>query len=223
MVNIDGNRDHTIVQEGITVLCNLEHRGAVGSDKKTGDGAGMLIQIPDKFFRKVLDFDLPVEGQYGVGFIFLPNSVKDLQPICNMVEEVVITEGGKVLGWRDVPTNEECLGEIARQSCPKIKQIFVAVEELDSEKLNRKLYIIRKCIETAAGKMGLGMNDFYIPSFSASTIIYKGMFVSTQFSEFYPDLVDKDMKSAIALVHQRYSTNTFPSWAVGPTFSIYRP
>jgi glutamate synthase (NADPH/NADH) large chain len=218
VVNIDGKRNHDIINEGMTVLCNLEHRGAVGSDKKTGDGAGMLIQIPDQFFRKVLDFDLPAGGQYGVGLLFLPNNVEDLQPICNMVNEQIVQEGGVVLGWRDVPTNEECLGEIARKSCPKVKQIFVTFEGIQDENLDRKLYIVRKCIETAAGKMGLSMNEFYVPSFSSSTIIYKGMFVSAQFSDFYPDLVDQDMISAIALVHQRYSTNTFPSWPLAQPF-----
>jgi len=217
VANINGQKDHRIIKEGITVLCNLEHRGAVGSDKKTGDGAGMLIQMPDKFFRKVLNFKLPEVGTYGVGFLFLPHS-EDLQPFEETIEKIIAGENGTVLGWRKVPTDPNCLGEIARKSCPVCKQVFVTFEGLSGESLNRKLYIVRKCLEQEAKKIGWGMDKFYVPSFSSTTIIYKGMFVSTQFSDFYPDLNDKDFVSALALIHQRYSTNTFPSWPLAQPF-----
>ena len=218
VVNINGNKDHEIIEQGIRILCNLEHRGAVGGDMKTGDGAGMLMQIPDQFFRSVLDFDLPEYGTYGVGFLFLPQKEEIWLQAQKMVTETIGREGGIVLGWRPVPVNPDCLGEMARHSIPRIMQIFITCDNTEESRLDRKLYIIRKCLENEAKKYGWDTNHFYIPSFSRRTIIYKGMFVAPQFANFYPDLVDTNLKSAIALVHQRYSTNTFPSWALAQPF-----
>jgi glutamate synthase domain-containing protein 2/glutamate synthase domain-containing protein 1/glutamate synthase domain-containing protein 3 len=218
VVNINGKKDHQIIDEGIQILCNLEHRGAVGGDLKTGDGAGMLLQLPDQFFRNNLDFALPQEGNYGVGVLFLPRDDGHLQRAKSMVADIIIREGGNCLGWRDVPVDPQCLGDVARESLPKISQVFVSFDDLKDSHFDRKLFIIRKCLENEAKRVGWDAGNFYIPSFSRRTIIYKGMFVASQFACFYPDLVDKNFKSAIALVHQRYSTNTFPSWSLAQPF-----
>jgi len=218
VVNIDGKRDHKIINQGIQILCNLEHRGAVGGDLKTGDGAGMLLQIPDQFFRKSLDFELPKFGKYGVGFLFLPQEEKLFNRSQSMITAIIEKEGGNLLGWRNVPVNTKCLGEVAKESIPRIVQIFITFEGIEESNLDRKLFVIRRSLENEAKKSGWDSNTFYIPSLSRRTIIYKGMFVATQFASFYPDLVDKNFKSAIALVHQRYSTNTFPSWSLAQPF-----
>ncbi|TFG98604.1 MAG: glutamate synthase large subunit, partial [Calditrichales bacterium] len=218
VANINGRKDHRIIEDGITVLKNLEHRGAVGGDQKTGDGAGMLIQIPDAFFRKVLTFELPKPGNYAVASLFLPRERSRLKLARDLVESTVKEEGGSVLGWRAVPVNPDCLGEFARQSLPAIYQVFITAKEKSPLTKDRWLYLLRKCLENKARQIGMEADAFYIPSLSFQTLIYKGMFVSTQFSSFYPDLVDKEMKSAIALVHQRYSTNTFPSWSLAQPF-----
>lgn len=218
VVNIDGSKSHNIIKDGITILCNLEHRGAIGGDQKTGDGAGMMIQIPHIFFKKVCDFELPTLGNYAVGFLFLPKGKEEQAQ--QMVEQVLISEKAQLIGWREVPTNPDSLGEFARQSLPSFWQVFLSCENLQGEELERRLYILRKCLENEANNMGWYMDDFYIPSLSAQTIIYKGMFVSTQFVSFYPDLDDKDFTSAMAMVHQRYSTNTFPSWQLAQPFRM---
>ena len=218
VVNIDGKRDHKIIDEGIQILCNLEHRGAVGGDLKTGDGAGMLLQIPDQFFRKTLDFNIPELGDYGVGVLFLPQDEEKYTRAQALIEETAEREGAHVIGWREVPTDPDCLGEVARESLPKICQLFLTFDSIDESQFDRKLYILRKCLENKASKAGWDAHTFYIPSLSRRTIIYKGMFVASQFACFYPDLVDKSFKSAISLVHQRYSTNTFPSWSLAQPF-----
>ncbi len=218
IVNIDGEKSHDIIERGVTILCNLEHRGAIGGDQKTGDGAGMLLQIPDKFFRKVAGFELPAAGLYAVGFLFLPRDSETCKRARSMVAAVVVQEGGHILGWREVPTNPDCLGEFARGSSPAFWQVFVKFGNLSDDALERKLFIVRKCLENEAGAQGWDMDSFYLPSFSSRIIVYKGMFVSTQFVSFYPDLLDPDFISAISMVHQRYSTNTFPSWPLAQPF-----
>lgn len=218
VVNINGQRNHQIVKDGVQILCNLEHRGAVGGDQKTGDGAGMLIQMPHAFFSKVVDFTLPQEGHYGVAFMFLPLDSAKAAAARSMVDATIAAEGGTVLGWREVPTDPECLGEFARNVMPSFWQLFVSFPALSGDALERKLYIVRKCCENAAAKQGLAVEQFYIASFSCRTIVYKGMFVSAQFLAFYADLKDEDFVSALALVHQRYSTNTFPSWPLAQPF-----
>ncbi|NOY09226.1 MAG: glutamate synthase subunit alpha [Spirochaetes bacterium] len=223
VVRIDGTRSHKIVEEGVEILCNLEHRGAVGGDMKTGDGAGMLLQIPHDFFKKKVDFDLPEAGKYGVGFLFLPQKKAEAELAQRMVEHVLTEEGLSLLGWRDVPVNPDTLGEQARREMPVFKQVFIipdGAEKEDNNAFERKLYIVRKCLEREAVNSGWDFSDFYIPSFSCRTIVYKGMFVSTQFVSFYTDLQDEDFVSALALVHQRYSTNTFPSWFLAQPFRL---
>ncbi len=216
IVNINGRKDHSIVEDGITVLNNLEHRGAVGGDQKSGDGAGMLLQIPHRFFKTVVGFELPEAGWYGVGMMFLP--VKAQKKAKELVHEVVKKEKGNVWGWRRVPTNAEALGVLARETMPAIWQVFIGFDGLFGDALERKFYILRKCLEKEAVARGWTMNDFYISSLSSRTIVYKGMFVSWQFKNFYPDLRNKEFESAIVMVHQRYSTNTFPSWPLAQPF-----
>jgi glutamate synthase domain-containing protein 2/glutamate synthase domain-containing protein 1/glutamate synthase domain-containing protein 3 len=218
VARLDGKKTHQIVKEGIEILCNLEHRGAVGGDQKTGDGAGMLLQIPHKFLKKTLSFELPEEGSYGVAMMFLPVHTKKAAEAVAMTEKIIEREGAELLGWRDVPVDPECLGELARKVMPSFKQLFIEVKGLSGFELERKLYIIRKSLENKALGNGWELDEFYITSFSAHTIVYKGMFVAPQFTVFYPDLKDNDFESALALVHQRYSTNTFPSWPLAQPF-----
>ncbi len=217
VANINGEKNHAIVEEGVTILCNLEHRGAIGGDQKTGDGAGMLLQIPDKFFRKILDFELPPAGEYGVGFLFLPLDDTAAEKSRKMVEAVLEKEQVRLIGWRKVPIQPDSLGEIAINSMPSFWQLFVDYKNRQKS-IERSLYILRRVLEKEADNYGLGMNDFYISSLSSRIIVYKGMFVASQILGFFPDLNDKDFISAMALVHQRYSTNTFPSWPLAQPF-----
>ncbi|HMD68337.1 MAG TPA: glutamate synthase large subunit, partial [Chitinivibrionales bacterium] len=221
VAHVNGSRSHDIVTNGITILKNLVHRGAIGGDRKTGDGAGMLTQVPHEFLAAECaktGFALPSAGSYGVAMLFMPQPAKKRKEARNVVETVVKTEGGTLLGWRDVPVKPDCLGELAAASMPFVCQAFVSFEGLSGTALERKLYIARKCMEREAAVAGLSMDDFYITSLSCATINYKGMFVAPQFDAFYPDLLDKNFTSAIALVHQRYSTNTFPSWCLAQPF-----
>ena len=180
----------------------------------------MLIQIPDQFFRKVVDFELPEFGNYGVGFFFFPKDKDVTEEALRQSAAIIKREGGKLLGWRKVPTDSSCLGEIAQESMPSFWQGFFQFPWLKGTELERKLYIVRRCLENNATKQGWEMNDYYISSFSSRIIVYKGMFVSTQFNTFYPDLQAEDFISAIAMVHQRYSTNTFPSWPLAQPFRM---
>ncbi len=218
VVNMHGVRDHKTVSDGITILCNLEHRGARGGDQKTGDGAGMLVQIPHRFFSRVAGCVLPAEGEYGVGFFFLAPEIDRAAAARALVEQTLATEGVSVLGWREVPTSPDCLGEFARDVMPSFWQVFVAADGVTGEVLERKLYVARKCVENAALKQGWEWEQLYASSFSSRTIVYKGMFVAPQFATFYPDLTDPDFVSCFSLVHQRYSTNTFPSWPLAQPF-----
>lgn len=218
VANIDGTKTHEIVENGITILKNLEHRGAIGGDLKTGDGAGMLTQIPDRFFRKVVDFPLPEEGSYGAGFFFLPARREDRDEALNLIENVVDSRHGSVLGMREVPVDETCLGDLARSHMPSFLQVFIAFPNVTGDELERQLYILRKSIEKKALKHGFDLDHFYISSLSSRTVVYKGMFIASQFVSFYPDLQDENFRSAIALIHARYSTNTLPSWYLAQPF-----
>ncbi len=221
VVNINGKPSHQIIKEGITILKNLVHRGAIGGDLKTGDGTGMLLQIPHEFFGKVtgaLDINLPEKGQYGIGFLFLPQDKKARTKVERQIEEVTKEEGGNILGWRDIPVQPDCVGDTAREIMPYMRHLFITCDGIEGEALERKLYILRRCIEKRMAELGFSQDEFYIPSLSSRTIVYKGMFVAPQFENFYPDLADRDFVSAFALVHQRYSTNTFPSWALSQPF-----
>lgn len=218
VAKIDGTRSHEIVRNGVQILSNLVHRGAVGGDLKTGDGAGILIQIPHKFFEKNLAFKLPAEGSYGAGMLFFPRDPAESERARNLVDSQVAIEGGQIRGWREVPVHPECLGEMARAVMPSIWQVFVTWPDLDGMALERKLYVLRKVLESESVRKGWSLEDFYVVSLSCRKIVYKGMFAAPQFADFYSDLQDPAMMSALAVVHQRYSTNTFPSWPLAHPF-----
>ncbi|HUA32182.1 MAG TPA: glutamate synthase large subunit [Candidatus Binataceae bacterium] len=218
VVNIKGVRSHDIVQKALTVLDNLTHRGACGCDPRTGDGAGILIQVPHAFLAKEtkkLGLELPAPGDYAVGQVFLPIDEKKRRECEQTFEQIVREEGQTILGWRDVPIVEGECGDIARRGMPAIRQVFIAksADIKDAEAFERKLYVIRKRAHNAADNLGLFDPElFYFCSLSAITLVYKGQLISTQIPSFFPDLRDPAMETAIAMVHQRFSTNTFPSW-----------
>jgi glutamate synthase domain-containing protein 2/glutamate synthase domain-containing protein 1/glutamate synthase domain-containing protein 3 len=210
-------KSHDIIRKGIQVLINLTHRGACGCDPETGDGAGILIQIPHAFFVREcrqLGFDLPAVGEYGVGMMFLPVEKHHRLQCEGIVERIVREEGLSVLGWRDTPVNGDAIGREARASQPYIQQLFVArAAEMDEPALERRLYVVRKRAETEVAESEIeGREMFYVPSLSARTIVYKGLLLAPQIANFYGELSDPDVMSALCLVHQRFSTNTFPSW-----------
>ncbi len=217
VVNIKGEQSHEIILKGLEILINLAHRGACGCDPETGDGAGILIQIPHKFFARecaALGFTLPPAGEYGVGMVFLPVEPSHRLLAEGILERIAREEGLTVLGWRDTPVNVDAIGRVARASQPYIEQIFIsAASGMTQDDLERKLYIIRKRAESEIAASNLpDKSFFYIPSLSARTIIYKGLLLAPQIAEFYNELADPDAVSALCLVHQRFSTNTFPSW-----------
>ncbi len=211
VANIKGQKSHDIIVKGIQVLVNLAHRGACGCDPETGDGAGVLIQIPHAYFTREcakLGFTLPPAGEYGVGMTFLPVEPPARQQCEGIIEKIVREESLTVLGWRDTPIDGSAIGRIARGSQPYIQQIFVGrAKGMTEDDLERRLYIVRKRVESEAAGKGV-----YIPSLSARTIIYKGLLLAPQIANFYPELSEPDVVSALCLVHQRFSTNTFPSW-----------
>ncbi|MGE0445791.1 MAG: glutamate synthase large subunit [Vicinamibacterales bacterium] len=226
VVHMKGERSHDIVSKALEVLINLEHRGACGCEANTGDGAGILIQTPDAFFRKVLEFPLPEAGSYGAGLVFLPRDERDRDAVKALIAAIVNEEGATLLGWRDVPTDNSLVGDSARATQPIFEQLFIGLERLVADsrdlsaearraKAERKLYVIRKRIEHGVDTLkisALSRRFFYIVSLSTSTLIYKGMLTARQLGPMFPDLGDADLQSCLALVHQRFSTNTFPSW-----------
>jgi glutamate synthase domain-containing protein 2/glutamate synthase domain-containing protein 1/glutamate synthase domain-containing protein 3 len=217
VVNIKGEQSHEIILKGLQILINLTHRGACGCDPETGDGAGILIQIPHKFFAREcasLGFTLPPPGVYGVGMVFLPVERQQRLLAEGILERVAREEGLMVLGWRDTPVNVDAIGRVARASQPYIEQIFIrGASNMSQDELERKLFIVRKRAEAeiAASNM-TDKGFFYIPSLSSRTIVYKGLLLAPQIAEFYNELTDPDAMSALCLVHQRFSTNTFPTW-----------
>ncbi|MCY4313418.1 MAG: glutamate synthase subunit alpha, partial [Gammaproteobacteria bacterium] len=223
VANIDGRRTHQILEHGLTILKNLAHRGAVGADPKAGDGAGILLQMPDRFFRRHLDFELPEQGQYAIGMVFLPNNTRDQAAFTSIVEEFIVQEEQSVLGWRKVPAYPGNLGKSVLPTEPEVYQVAVKRSgNLQSQDdFERKLFVIRKQIERKVAESAISQkSDFYIPSLSSRLICYKGMLMADQVGEYYPDLLDEDMESAMALVHQRFSTNTFPSWDLAHPFRM---
>ncbi|MBC2582664.1 glutamate synthase large subunit [Clostridium sp. DJ247] len=222
VASIKGEKTHDIVKKGIQVLVNLTHRGAVGSDPKTGDGAGILLQIPDEFFRincETLGIELPKAGEYGVGMVFLPKETALRLQCEGIFERAAEEEGQKVLGWRDVPTDNRDIGETAKGTEPTIRQIFIGKNAETQTEFERKLYIIRKKAENEVRELlKSGEESFYVCSLSSKTIVYKGLLLAEQIKSFYIDLNNVNFKSAIALVHQRYSTNTFPTWDLAQPF-----
>ncbi len=226
VANIKNVKSHEIVLQGLKILENLTHRGAVGADPLAGDGSGILIQIPDGFFRPecaALGFELPEVGDYGVGMLFLPRGENDRARTEAMINELIESEGQSVLGWRDVPTDNSLLGESVKVNEPVIRQVFVAKGEncADTDSFERKLFIIRKQMQRAFASIGAAEDSFfYGTSMSARTICYKGILLAGQVSAYYRDLVDERTASALALVHQRFSTNTFPTWELAQPFRM---
>ncbi|VBB43168.1 Ferredoxin-dependent glutamate synthase 1 [uncultured Desulfatiglans sp.] len=221
VVNIDGRPDHGIVEKGIRVLKNLEHRGAIGGDLTTGDGAGILFQLPDGFFRQRcsdLGIVLPQCGSYGVGMFFLPPEADVRERLMEMAERKIVHEGLRFLGWRAVPVQSGSIAGQARAQQPCIMQCFAAGEASDPAALDRRLYLVRREMEQAASEWPGDESVFYVPSFSCRTIVYKGLLTGPQLPLFYPDLLEEDLVSALAVIHQRYSTNTFPSWELAQPF-----
>ncbi|MCB4756398.1 MAG: glutamate synthase large subunit [Elusimicrobia bacterium] len=224
VADIKGRASHQIIEDGITVLENLAHRGASGSDPETGDGAGLLIQVPHEFLKHEcgpLNISLPGPGDYGVGLVFLPKDRSEQQVCLRTLKETVEEEGALVLGWRDVPVNSMAVGKVARSAEPGMKQVFIgrgsAVE--DSAAFERKLLVIRKVTEKKISTYDLRHKKmFYITNLSSRTLIYKGQLMAHQLHPYFPDLADMRMTSALALVHSRYSTNTFPSWDLAQPF-----
>ena len=218
VVNVDGTRSHRIIRQGLEVLCNLAHRGACGCDPETGDGAGALIQIPHEFLRRdcqAMGMQLPSPGDYGVGMVFLPRELEARARLERVLEEGIEAEGQELLGWRDVPVDSQAIGSLARESEPVIRQIFVgknaALKQVAD--FERKLYVVCKRVEREVERQELDrLESFYIASLSAETIVYKGLLTAPQIPAYYRDLADPSAKSALCLVHSRFSTNTFPSW-----------
>ena len=221
VVDIHGRRSRDIVDKAITALLNLEHRGAAGAEPNSGDGAGIMIGIPDRFLRAVCEFDLPDEGSYATGIAFLPQSSRDAVAACEAVEKIVEAEGLSVLGWRDVPTDDSSLGALARDAMPTFRQLFIG--GASGMELERRAYVVRKRAEHELGTKGPGQDGpgretVYFPSLSGATLIYKGMLTTPQLRAFYLDLQDERMESALGIVHSRFSTNTFPSWPLAHPF-----
>jgi glutamate synthase domain-containing protein 2/glutamate synthase domain-containing protein 1/glutamate synthase domain-containing protein 3 len=217
VARLDNEPRHEVVSQGLLALENLEHRGAAGADASTGDGAGILLQIPDLFFQEETECDLPEAGEYGVAMCFLPRDENRRAELQQLVVDVAEREGQKVLGWREVPVDTGHVGETADLSRPHVAQLFVAAGEAvagDQDAFERKLYVIRRVCEIEAG------DELYMASFSSRTIVYKGMLTSYQVPGFYPELRDERVRSAMALVHSRFSTNTFPSWDLAHPFRL---
>ena len=226
VLNLNGRAEHRIVEKGIEVLENLLHRGATGADPDTGDGAGLLIQIPDAFFRAEaarLGFALPAPGTYGVGALFLPPGGKELADTKAGLQRILLEEGLSALGWREVPVDPQAVGRTARASMPSFWQVFAAdpAGRKTGDELERKLLVVRKRAEHELGRKAVDRSpNCYAASFSGRTLVYKGMMIAPQVPKFYPDLTDVRLVSALAVVHQRYSTNTFPSWPLAQPFRM---
>jgi glutamate synthase (NADPH) large chain len=226
IADIKGRRSHKIVADALTILLNLEHRGAVGADPRAGDGAGILVQIPHKFFAKKareLALTLPAPGDYAVGVLFMPREAAWRRDIQGFFAEEIANEGMQLVGWRDVPNDNSCLGEAVKPTEPFHQQVFIGKGDrnLDADDFERRLYILRKAISGRLYKMrGRKYAEYYPVSISSRTLIYKGMFLADQLGKYYPDLRDPDFESALALVHQRFSTNTFPTWSLAHPYRM---
>ncbi len=226
IADIKGRKSHKIVEDALTILLNLEHRGAVGADPRAGDGAGILVQTPHKFLAKkaaALGIKLPVPGHYAVGALFMPHDADWRREIMDTYTAVAAQDGMAVLGWRDVPTNNATLGELVKPTEPVHMQVFIArnPKVASEQEFERRLYILRKTISsTLYGRRGRSTSNYYPVSISCRTLIYKGMFLADQLCTYYPDLHDPDFESALALIHQRFSTNTFPTWSLAHPYRM---
>jgi glutamate synthase (ferredoxin) len=218
-VDLKNRKSHKIVENALQVLLNLKHRGACGCEANTGDGAGLIIQMPHKFLQQEcekLKIKLPTSGDYGIGMAFLPTDPDSRRQCEQIFEQMVREEGQHVLGWRDVPTDNSPIGPTAKAAEPVIRQIIIgrSGKVADDLAFERKLYVIRKRVENAIKTSNISQRGtFYIPSLSYKTLVYKGMLNADQIATFYPDVVDPAVESALAMVHSRFSTNTFPNWA----------
>jgi glutamate synthase domain-containing protein 2/glutamate synthase domain-containing protein 1/glutamate synthase domain-containing protein 3 len=222
VARLDNRPTHEVVVRALTALENLEHRGASGADPLTGDGAGILMQMPDELLRAVAGFELPPAGRYGVMMCFLPTEQQARERIQALLERTVAQEGQQTIGWRDVPVCPEHTGATAAAARPVIRQLFVGAEQsgFDQDAFERKLYVIRRVVEQAVAASSDAASGFYVTSGSSRTLNYKGMLISYQLAAFYPDLQDERCKSALALVHSRFSTNTFPSWELAHPYRV---
>jgi glutamate synthase (NADPH/NADH) large chain len=217
VAHIKGQKSHEILKRGLGVLANMAHRGAESADNKTGDGAGITLQIPHDFFCS-FGYDLPENNLYGTGLLFLPKKQNEALWIKEALTKIIKEEKLKFITFRKVPVNPSVLGEIALTAEPYIEQVFVSAN-LEQDELERKLYIVRKRIENETRQSNLTQKDmFHIPSLSSRVIIYKGMFTPEQLEKYYLDFKDERFKTAIALVHSRFSTNTFPTWDLAQPF-----
>ncbi|MGK9475533.1 glutamate synthase large subunit [Melioribacter sp. OK-6-Me] len=221
LAKLDGIPTHKVVEEAIKILVNLEHRGALGGDKSTGDGAGIMIDIPDQFFRdetSSIGIKLPNYESYAVGMVFLPTDQALAEKCKKIFEKYVLEEGCDILGWRDVPVEDGVIGELAKSTEPRIAQIFVHRGKISHFAFERKLYVIRRQVEKEIEALPEDTSQFYVASFSSNRIVYKGLLTANQLPLFYPDLSDERFKSKFGVVHQRYSTNTQPTWNLAQPF-----
>ena len=226
VANMHNARSHELVRMGLQILLNLDHRGAVGADPKAGDGCGMLMQIPHRFFVEEaarLGFGLPEPGLYAVGALFMPRGLEARKTIEGVFETVVAEQGQKVLGWRDVPVDPSGLGETVKPTEPVHRQIFIGRGDAtpDQATFERKLYLIRKIVSNAVYALqDPKMAGWYPVSLSSRTIVYKGLLLASQLGDYFADLRDERVETAVALVHQRFSTNTFPSWQLAHPYRM---
>jgi glutamate synthase (NADPH) large chain len=218
-----------MVVKGLTALRNLDHRGATGAEDNVGDGAGILLQVPDAFFRAVCDFELPPAGTYAVGLAFLPREPAAADRAAAAIERIVVEEDLRVVGWRDTPVDDTAIGSMARDVEPTFRHLFIAAADgqppLSGLDLERRAYVVRKRIEHEVGRSHVAGaaepgHDVYFPSLSGRTLVYKGMLTSLQLGDFFLDLGDERLTSALALVHSRFSTNTFPSWPLAHPYRV---
>ena len=219
LVNVRGVKSHQLVEKGLQVLEHMVHRGAEGADPKTGDGAGIMVQIPHEFIL-LQGIPVPEKGRYGSGLVFMPKDDESQQIMLDMIEREAMEFGLKLIAVRDVPTNNEQLGSVARSAEPAIRQIFIADEET-SDPVDIRLYLLRRAVEKKVAESALpGKEDFYIVSLSSKVIVYKGMLSSLQLRYYFPDLMNPHFTTAMALVHSRFSTNTFPTWSLAQPFRM---
>jgi len=209
IANIKGRKSHSIIEDGLRILANLTHRGAVGADPKAGDGAGILIQIPDAFYREAcadLGIVLPAPGEYAVGMVFLPEDAAERAQCEAALEKYIVDEGQTVLGWRDVPVDGSDLGKTVKETQPCIRQVFIGrgANCKDVDAFERKLFVIRKAAALDILARPEDYADYYVPSMSARTVVYKGMLLANQVGVFYRDLMDERVVTALALLHQRF-------------------
>ena len=227
VAHIKGRKAHHIIEQGLLILKNLDHRGAVGADALMGDGAGILIQIPDEFYRAEMAAQgvaLPPPGEYGVGMIFLPKEHASRLACVQELERAIKAEGQVLLGWRDVPVDRSMpMSPTVRAKEPVIRQVFIGrgPDVIVPDALERKLYVIRKTASSAIQHLKLTHSrEYYVPSMSCRTVIYKGLLLADQVGQYYLDLQDARVVSGMALVHQRFSTNTFPEWPLAHPYRM---